>query len=210
MTDKNLPAIVPKKAHPPSTSEITQSENYVAGDLAGESISKPTYNISLAAPAAESRLNRLYRRMSEEARDPKLTSYIAQLQVFTRIVQDEDVIGVQQKLQAGQRADEAQLGEAMKEMIFSEVRQNIFSRSFQQIYATLMGRVHALFTQFVSPAIQAGASRAEVDLLVYEKIIAPVSLELEECPDCTDAPETTVRGMLYFLTGNCHIKWHSC
>jgi hypothetical protein len=211
VTDKNLPALFQKKTPPANAgSEVNQSENFVLGDLAGDSIHKTTYTINLPAPPAESRLNRLYRRMAEEANDPKLTEYIGQLEIFTRVVQDEDVIGVQQKLEAATRGDEVTLGEAMKEMIFAEIRQNKFSRSFQQIYATLMGRVHALFTQFVTPAIQAGASRMEIDSLVFEKIIQPVAAELEDCPDCTDAPETTVRGMLYFLTGNCHIRWHAC
>jgi hypothetical protein len=210
VTEKSLPAIFQKKT-PPATasSEVTQSENYVLGDLAGENINK-TYNINLPTAPAESRLNRLYRRMAEEAHDPTLTEYIAQLEIFTRVVVDEDVIGVQKKLEAADRDNEVTLGEAMKEMVFSEIRQNKFSRSFQQIYATLMGRVHALFTQWVWPAIQAGASRSEIDTLVFERVVQPVAAELEDCPDCTDAPETTVRGMLYFLTGNCHIRWHAC
>lgn len=212
MGNKNLPAIFSKNTPPArAISEVHQAENIVLGDLAGESIHKTSYTtINLPARSTESRLNRLYRRMAEEANDPKLTEYIAQLEIFTRVVEDEDVIGVQQKLEAATRGDEVALGEAMKEMIFAEIRQNKFSRSFQLIYATLMGRVHALFTQFVTPAIQAGASRADIDALVFEKIIQPVAADLEDCPDCTDAPETTVRGMLYFLTGNCHIRWHAC
>lgn len=195
-----------QKMHP----LVSQSENQVMGDLAAGDIHKTSVTIQEAPAPAESRLNRLYRRMAEEAHDPYLTEYIGQLQIFARVVENEDVIGVHGKLEAADRADEVEMATAMKEMIFAELRRNVFSRTFQQIYATLMGKVFELFSTHVRPAIQNGESRSVIDDLVHTKVVQPVAKELSDCPDCTDAPESTVRGMVYFLTGNCHIKWHSC
>ena len=190
--------------------KIVQDGNTVEGDLAGHTLNKQTINIHPPVPTVESRLNRLYRRMAEEAKDPALSEYIGQLKVFTRVVENEVVVGVDAKLELAGRSDEIEMATAMKEMIFAELRQNIFSKSFQIIYATLLGKLFELFNQHVRPLIQSGATKDAIDAVLTEKVIRPVVAELEQCPDCTDAPEVTVRGMIYFLTGNCHLKWHQC
>jgi hypothetical protein len=83
----------------------------------------------------------------------------------------------------------------------------MFSRTFQTIYATLMGKVYEEFQIWVRPAVVKGASREVIDQLVYNHVIKPVVAELETCPEYNEAAMPTVRGMLYFLTGNCHLVW---
>jgi hypothetical protein len=71
-----------------------------------------------------------------------------------------------------------------------------------------MGKIFEEFQHWVKPAIEAGFTRAEVDEIVRSKIVMPLSAELDGCDGCTEPPIQTIRGMVYFLTGNCHIKWH--
>lgn len=189
---------------------VHQADNVAHGHIAGGDINALTVEGDLVLQQQpESPLRRLYKRLSDEAAgDPELTEYIGQLQIFTRTVAGETVVGLDGKLSAAERNDQLDMAKAMKELVYSQLRQNMFSRTFQTIYATLMGKIYEQFQTWVRPAIVAGAGRAEIDKLVHVHVVLPIVAELEACPECTDAPIQTVRGMIYFLTGNCHLQWH--
>lgn len=196
---------------------IVQSGNEAGGHIAAGSVYTAGGNqtnveitgpVVVQSPKAETQLNRLYRKLREEAEgDQELTEYIDQLQIFTRTVQDETIVGLDGKFAAANRQDELDMAKAMKEMIYSELRKNMFSRTFQTIYATLMGKVYEEFQTWVRPAVAKGASREDIDQLVNTHVVKPVVAELETCPEYNEAATPTVRGMIYFLTGNCHLVW---
>ena len=196
---------------------IAQSGNEAGGHIAGGNVLASAGDLNniefsgqviLPQPRAETQLNRLYRKLREEAaEDQELTDYIDQLQIFTRTVEDETVVGLDGKFSAADRLDELDMAKAMKEMIYSELRKNMFSRTFQTIYATLMGKVYEEFQIWVRPAVAKGASREDIDKLVSTYVVKPVVAELETCSEYNEAATPTVRGMVYFLTGNCHLVW---
>jgi hypothetical protein len=182
---------------------VRQEHNTAGGHIAGRDV-----NV-YASPAAETVLGRLFKRMKDEAKeDQTLCDYIRELEVFTRIVENEEVVGLDSKLKAAGRADQVEMALAMKELVFSSLRLNVFSPTFQQIYATLMGKVFEEFETWVKPAIIIGADRKAVDELVNIKVIKPIISEVELCGDYHGIVTQTIRGMLYFLTGNSHIRWH--
>lgn len=190
---------------------VVQSGNSAGGHIAGGSVSTVSVgDVIVQAPARpESSLNRLYRKLRDEAaQDDELTEYIAQLQIFTRAVEDEAIVGLDGKFTAAHRLDQLDMAKAMKEMVYAELRKNMFSRTFQTIYATLMGKIYEEFQTWVQPAIAKGASREQIDQLVNVHVVKPVVSELETCSEYDGAATSTVRGMIYFLTGNCHLVWH--
>lgn len=178
-----------------------------AGDISTTHV-EHQYVVS-PAPLRETALGRLYKKLrTEVADDPELSDYIDQLKIFTRSVDNEVVVGLDGKFAAAGRQDQLDMAKHMKEMTYGQLRQNMFSRTFQTIYATLMGKIYEEFQTWVIPAISRGAPREEIDQLVYHYVVKPVVAELELCTDYEGAAVTDVRGMLYFLTGNCHIRWH--
>lgn len=195
----------------PSGKGVVQSGNSAGGHIAGGNVSSlAVEKVIVQAPTRpESSLNRLYRKLRDEAADDQeLTDYIAQLQIFTRFVEDETVVGLDGKFTAANRQDQLDMAKAMKEMVYAELRKNMFSRTFQTIYATLMGKIYEEFQTWVRPAIAKGASREHIDQLVNVHVVKPVVNELETCSEYDGAATSTVRGMIYFLTGNCHLVWH--
>jgi hypothetical protein len=198
--------------------DIVQSDNMAGGHLAGGNITAngdtSTIHVSgdyiqQAHVPRDTALSRLYKRLRDEvAGDHELTEYIDQLQIFTRSVEDEEVIGLDGKFIAANRSDQLDMAKAMKETIYGQLRKNMFSKTFQTIYATLMAKIYEEFQTWVRPAIARGADRAEIDQLVHIHVVKPIVAELEMCPDYEGAPITIVRGMMYFLTGNCHLMWH--
>lgn len=191
--------------------QIAQTGNKAKGHIAAGNITDVHGNVNLNLPPLprETALGRLYRNLREEAAgDAVLTGYIAELQIFTRVVEHENIEGLDGKFSAASRIDQLDMAKAMKEMIYGELRQNMFSRTFQTIYATLMGKIYEEFQIWARPAIESGAARAQIDLVINQKIVQPIVHELENCESFDGVATQTVRGMLYFLTGNCHLVWH--
>lgn len=193
--------------------QVSQTGNQADGHIAARDVNAPVFegdvHFQLPPRVKETALGRLYRKLSEEAAgDALLTEYIAQLQIFTRVVQDEEIQGLDGKFVAADREDQLDMAMAMKEMIYGELRENMFSKTFQTIYATLMGKIHDEFQVHIRPAIVGGANRLEIDVLVNQKIVQPIVNDLEDCQYFEGVATSTVRGMMYFLTGNCHLVWH--
>lgn len=66
------------------------------------------------------------------------------------------------------------------------------------------------FDVYVLPLIEAEKPLSEINLAVYEKVIIPVvdELNVNGAEDtCLCYTTDDIFGMLYYLTGNCHINW---
>lgn len=190
---------------------VTQTGNTAGGHIAGNNVISVAgdYVSHTPAPAQDSKLSQLYRRLKAEAgEDRQLCDYIGQLEIFTRVVKNEAIVGLDGKLTAAERIDQLDMAMAMKERVYAQLRENMFSKTFQTIYAIVMAKIWEEFTTHVRPAISAGAVKQEVDILINTHVIKPIAAELDACAEYDGAATTDVRGMLYFLTGNCHLLWH--
>jgi len=189
----------------------TQSGNKVRGHLAGRDVFDVhgNYVVHQAPVAPESRLGQLYQRLKQEAHgDAQLADYIEQLAIYTRVVKHEEIVGLDGKLDAAGRLDQIEMAKVMKERIYAQIRTNLFSKTFQTIFAILMAKIWEEFTSHIRPAIVRGAAREEVDALIHQRVIQPIAAELDNCMEYDGVAISDVRGMLYFLTGNCHLLWH--
>ncbi|WP_146612676.1 ABC-three component system protein [Paracoccus sediminilitoris] len=191
----------------------TQNDNRVEGNLAGRDVNQTIHNGNVifaypSIPQAPNPFRKLYLRLENEAAESKvLTTYIMQLEIYTRRVENEDVIGLEEKLKLAGRDHQITIGMALKENVYSDLKSNIFSPAYQLIVATLMSKIHERFESQIRPRIKDGISNGEIDRLFSEIVTVPISNELDECPQFDSVAMDYVRGMVYFLTGNCHIRW---
>lgn len=168
----------------------------------------PVYVNPQLPSAPPNSFRKLFAKLENEAAENKvLTSYIRQLEVYTRRVENEEVIGLEEKLRMAGRDHQLTIAVALKENVYADIKANIFSPTYQLIVATLMSKVHERFDTQVRPLIKAGVGIAHIDKVVSEQITVPISNELDECPQFDDVALDYVRGMVFFLTGNCHIRW---
>jgi hypothetical protein len=69
----------------------------------------------------------------------------------------------------------------------------------------LLALVESYFENEIRPQISLGKTSEEIKTLIQQLIVIPLLLELEE--NLLGFNASDINGMLYFLTGNCHIKW---
>lgn len=80
----------------------------------------------------------------------------------------------------------------------------------QRIDGYLFAVVSSRFDTYVLPLIEAHRSVADINVAVYEQVVMPVMEELnangaDDTHLCYTADD--IFGMIYYLTGNCHINW---
>jgi hypothetical protein len=116
-----------------------------------------------------------------------------------------DVEGVKTKLGKAGYDNLLDFALVTKEMFVKKLTEFQFSRSAQEMQCLLLAEVYTRFHHCVWPALCEGRGQEEIQVLVQAHIINPVSDMLGE--NVLDIYTDELTGMLYFLTGNCHIRW---
>lgn len=185
---------------------ISQSGNVAGGDVvAGNKYDNSVKNFFADPPSTMPVLDELYRKFKDEVKsDPELRSNIDKFNYFTMPYQG-DVLGLEAKLRSGQFNNIVEYALAAKEIFHKQLYKNQFYESAQKINCFLLSLVQSYFNTYVYPQICDGMKGSEVIILVQERIVDPLLSQLGE--NVLDLMADDIQGMVYFLTGNCHIKW---
>ncbi len=97
-----------------------------------------------------------------------------------------------------------------KERYAKRLQLNRFFESAQWIDSQLFARIKMDFEAFVVPLIDNGSSKREILREVVVKVVQPVldliNIEGEE-DEVLNYNADDIFGMIYYLTGQCHINW---
>ena len=179
----------------------TQSGNTAGGDIVGRD-KKETH-----IHGAQSPLAALYEKL--RSADQSAAAQISeQLQHFCNAVTDGDVRGLEDKLKASGRQDLLSAAAYLKQAATKVIMKWQTSGVAQDILTYVLSRLYKDFLMYVTPAIEAGASRAEIDVLINEKVLQPSEGMLGD-NDLMLTPSDLL-GLLFYLGGNCHIRWDKC
>lgn len=182
----------------------TVRDNTVTGDVAGRDVIK-TYN-AVREPTAMAKLVEQY--LAETLADKTLTDWTEKLEHFLSNEANPDVRGLEEKLTAAGRTELVKSALHRKQAAYKAILRQQGSKSAQTIYTFLMAEIVVNFEQSVLPLVQDGASRPIVDAAMLEKVIAPAMSMLESNPLNLDKMD--IQGLVYFLAGNCYIRWDAC
>ncbi|EAQ41268.1 ABC-three component system protein [Polaribacter sp. MED152] len=189
-----------------SKKEVSQSNNEVKGDLAGNDIHKPTYNIGRTSIGGKSQLEKLYDRLEKERESSTIFSEIVDdLLHYKKNADENEFIGLEKKLENGNRISYLNFAEKSKEKFAKKLLRNEHSETAQLIYAFLLAKVYSSFEFNIAPRIKENHPEIFINELVSEFIIRPLEDILGE--NLLRIYDDDINGMIYFLTGNCHIKW---
>lgn len=171
------------------------------GDFAGRDLTKVQITFSAG------NLKDLYKRFEEERRQNKLfDDVLHELDLYQRQRSDETVVGLEAKLRAANKTEELiEMAIELKEAYAKKLEKNKFFESAQRINVYLLGFARTQFIVNVYPAIRCGSSDEKVNMLMNQFVINPMLSMLEG--DTYGFTPEDIYGILYFLTGNCFIKW---
>lgn len=74
------------------------------------------------------------------------------------------------------------------------------------MYALILGEIHTYFNHFIRPKIAASSEVGEIDAAIYE-LANSIANKIANAPPELGIGIAEIVGMLYYLTGNCHLEW---
>ncbi len=191
-----------------SDNKVKQTNNILEnGDLAGRDINKPTYNIGRVTFGGQSQLEKLYAKLEEEKNNSEVFCEIVdELLHYKEYAKNENVIGLEQKLENGNRLEYLNFAETTKEKFAKKLLKNEHSETAQLIYAFLLAKVYSSFQTNIYPRLKESHPEEFINQLIVEYITKPLEDLLGN--NLLRIFDDEINGMIYFLTGNCHIKWN--
>jgi len=143
------------------------------------------------------------RQLTEES--PEYRAMIEELQSFLAQRPGRRVIGLEAKLNDGNRPDLIDDALWLENRFARRLAKEQLSPSLQALFLHCLSQINTAFCAHIHPLIRSGVSPAAVDASVKVLVLDPLHSEIMQV-DCSITAES-LRGMLYFLTGKCHLQW---
>jgi len=119
---------------------------------------------------------------------------------------EDDVRGLEDKLKSALRdSNYIEDAKKYKELFAKRLIKRDLSPSAQKIFAYLLGKLKQSFRHKILPSIKNGLDQDIIEGMIFSNVIEPIYGELEE--NVLEITWDEFIGMLYFLTGNCHLRW---
>lgn len=184
---------------------VSQSHNQASGDVVAGS--KTEFNF-ITSGVSTDELTLLYAKLKADGiGEPSGNAFCDKLQHYLAARTEGDVRGLEEKLKDSDRLDQLQLAKELKELAAKSIMRRQGSYTAQRIFTIVLDELHTNFTLVVTPTIQTGASRREVDLCIGQALQSTKGILGENVLELT---LKDLLGFLYFLGGNCHIRWDKC
>jgi hypothetical protein len=180
---------------------LTQNENTVIdGDLVGG-------NKTVNHFGKKTKLSALFDRLQSHFDEKKTITEISDN--LKRYSERRDTIGLEQKLIDGDRRHILEDAAWLKQEYYKKLTKFQFFEPAQEIHAFLLGIVLEKFRNIIYPMLKAGDNEQDISKAISEIIINPMVQIIQEegCNDVMGLSSTDIEGMIFFLTGQCHIKW---
>lgn len=182
------------------------TENYSGDNYSGASVLKKEethYHYTIT----QTKLSSLFSQLREQYETKEESSSI--IEELNRYLTEKDTIGLEKKLEDGDLSYLYEDAIELKEAYAKKVYKYQLYTSAQEIHSYLLGIICSKFRHIIYPMIKERKSHADISKSISEDIIDPIcKLILEHgCDDIMGLCPQDIEGMIYFLTGRCHIRW---
>jgi len=188
-------------------SKSIEQNNNIAfnGDIVAGN--KTTYN-TFKTPSLEmiNNLNELYNRLDKEVSDEKRKSDFLEKYKKLSSALPDDTKNLETKLVEGNRKDLVDRALRGKQAMYNKIKDYEYYQSAQRIYEILLAKVITLFELKINSKINDSNDSNIIDTSIYDDIISEIQQNVLGT-NYLKIDDDDILNMIYFLTGNCHIKW---
>lgn len=186
---------------------VTQENLTAFGDIAARDINKITNIFAPIVYREDLVLKRLLQEHeAEKQKDPDYREFSDELNKFLGREIKNELRNLEEKLKNGNREYLIDVALECKERVTKKINQYCHYKSAQEIYTYLLTNIRTAFLHEVQSKIESGKFEPyQIDEIVIDKIIEPFLQNLQGSSLNIDKNE--LYGVLYFLTGNCYIRW---
>ncbi|MCS6122795.1 ABC-three component system protein [Shewanella baltica] len=137
---------------------------------------------------------------SEEYRD-----LLDELDNYQKPRLGREIIGLEKKLERAKMTPLLEDAIYLKSNAITKIARYQLQSHKAAVHNYIYGKINEIFNSQIAPKIRAGQNYNEIDQFISNMIIQPLADEV--CAADPTINSDTIRGMLYILTGNCHLTW---
>lgn len=175
----------------------------IHGDLRVGDDTNYIINLPPPDPTAITRALARFQELSEN--DEDFQWFVERLDFFTNQKTQTPVIGLEQKLTNGGRDDLLEVAIERKDFFAKRLMKSQLNRRRQGIFLYILQKISFAFEELVRPLIKKGAPNEVIDGVILNGIVDVIYREVMAEDPTID--QYIISGMLYFLTGKCHLIW---
>ncbi|MFL0808160.1 MAG: hypothetical protein K6L60_12825 [Oceanobacter sp.] len=189
---------------------IVTQENINADKVVGRDDNSVNHNHFYNRPVIY-REDLILKRLLEEHENERLNNssyqkFSDELNNFFKEKQLSKLRNLETKLMDGGRENFINIAIESKERVTKKIHKYSLYKSAQDIYTYLLTNIRSAFKHGIESRIKSGKfDTYEIDELVKNEIIDPFFHNIQGSSLYIDLDE--LYGLLYLLTGNCHIEW---
>ncbi|CUY37404.1 MULTISPECIES: ABC-three component system protein [Serratia] len=181
-----------------------QSGNHVSN---GSVVGRDQHIHNYGDKGVNKELLSLYEKLKRDGCGDKSTDFCEELNHYLSAQTEIDVRGLDAKLSESNRLDLLLLAKQMKQRATKAIMRRQTSKTAQRIFVIILDQIHFDFIMKVTPLIQDDKERGVVDeeiRLIINELYSSLGENLLELT------AKDLLGLLFFLGGNCHIRWDKC
>lgn len=163
------------------------------------------YIINLPPPDPTAITRALARIQDLSEHDEDFKYFIERLDFFTNQKTHAPMIGLEQKLKNGEREDLLDIAIERKDAFAKRILKSQLNRRRQCIFLYILQKISFGFEESIRPLMRKGAPNEVIDTIILNGIVDTIYREVMAEDFTID--QYMISGMLYFLTGKCHLVW---
>lgn len=179
--------------------------NKINQSASGQTVLQAAGDIHYTQVPHVSKIRKLSEKVKNQYVDDDNYKLIEKLEHFMTEKVEGEFQGLEKKLSIGERQDLLVHAMEVKEMFAKRINKEPFSPEAQELFVHLLSHVRNTFQYKIHSQIKDNASNKDVDELILNQILNPLYEDVGAGEVNIDMDD--IAGMLYFLTGNCHINW---
>ncbi|MDR3580446.1 MAG: hypothetical protein P4L44_10830 [Oryzomonas sp.] len=169
-----------------------------------QQIAGNVYNIT--TPVAKGALKTLIDKIVDEChQDHELCGFISELQDYINVNPRRSIIGLENKLNSSGRSSFIDNAITLKDRFSRKLYKNQLSISVQTIYIHVLAYISKMFRHKIRPLLIAKVSDTELHNAIYSEIVDHIFDQIAS--PTVGLTIEDIEGMLYFLSGQCHLDW---
>lgn len=170
--------------------------------IAGDQSVHHHYAANAKATVVEQLLSKLQKEMDENA---QVRAIIDDLRYYYEHKSPDGIVGLEAKLEKGNRAHEVDQALEKKELFVKALEKWSMYASAQEIFVHLLARAEFEYTTHVLPQLDK-ASEIEINTAIATRIVEPI---VADCgASVFKLHHGVAMGMLYWLAEQCFVRWH--
>jgi len=182
----------------------TQKEITAGGDVAAGNIDK-SQTFIIEAPKTQ--LGGLIEQLREQiGKDPEAAEFVERLLSWIKPKNTEFKRDLAEKLNACGKGHLLYDALEAKERFTKQLKKTTFNPAIQEIYAYILGEIYTNFNHRIKPKIATDLEPGAIEEAIAN-LANTITNKIANAPPSLGIGLTEIVGMLYYLTGNCHLDW---